>query len=219
MEDQVDLRIKKLIRDLSSRDDLIRTRARGILQGIGERAIPFLAGALDDPDDIERWEAAEALVNIGGPTAAPILVRALENEEFEVRWLAAKGLIEMGFEGLRPLLRALTDHAGSVTLREGAHRVLEELAKGDLRQALIPLLTAMHGNVPEAEVPIKALEALESVEDLERTAQKTDRTIAGQVTIERIEFDADVQTHTAPHTSVRRYVRALRAAAHEPGLR
>ena len=205
MEEDIDSVIRKLIIALSSNDDLVRTRARKALETIGEAAVPFLAEALVDPDNIRRWEAAKTLVDIGGPSVAPALVRALENEEFEVRWLAAKGLIETKTEGLKPLLEALTEHGDSVLLREGARHVLHELAKEGAREYLHPLLVALEGQAPEMEVPIKALQTLESIEKLQEAARLMNKTLLRRFPAlsQRIEY-------TDPRRRVRRYVRLHR---------
>jgi HEAT repeat protein len=153
--------IKNLIRSLSSYNDLSRVEARKALVALGSQAVPFLAEALNDPNSLRRWEAAKALGEIGDPKAAPILVKALEDEEFDVRWLAAKGLIEMNVKGLKPLFEALIEHADSVLLRKGAHHVLHDLAKGELRIYLAPVLISLESMDPGIQVPPAASHALE----------------------------------------------------------
>jgi HEAT repeat protein len=130
---------------------------------MGRKAVPFLVEALKDSDYLRRWEAAKALGEIRDPKAAPALVMALEDEEFDVRWLAAKGLIEMNVKGLKPLFQALIERADSSLIREGAHHVLHDLAKGELRKYLVPVLIALEDMDSAVQVPIAASHALEAL--------------------------------------------------------
>ncbi len=152
--------IKNLILALSSHNDFSRVEARKALEAMGRQVVPFLVEALKDPDYLRRWEAAKALSEIRDPKAVPALVIALEDEEFDIRWLAAKGLIEMNVKGLKPLFQALIEHADSVLLREGAHHVLHDLAKGELRKYLAPMLIALEDMDSTVQVPIAASHAL-----------------------------------------------------------
>jgi hypothetical protein len=156
--------IKDLIKALSSYNDLSRVEARKALVAMGSQAVPFLAEALNDPNSLRRWEAAKALGEIGSANVAPILVKALEDEEFDVRWLAAKGLIEMNVKSLKPLFEALIEHADSVLLRQGAHHVLHDLAKGELRIYLAPVLIALECMDCAVQVPTVASHAREALE-------------------------------------------------------
>lgn len=160
MADSVDL----LVRDLSSRDGLVRQRARESLVVIGRPAVPPLIEALRARGRWTRWEAAKALAEIGDPRAAAALVAALEDRGPGVRWLAAVGLITLREKGVPPLLRALMRRSSSVWLREGAHHVLRALTKGDLDGQLIPVVDALEGVQPAIETPHAALAALEVME-------------------------------------------------------
>jgi len=155
--------IKKLITALSNHDDFSRVKARKALESMGRQVVPFLVDALNHHDYLQRWEAAKALGEIKDPKAAPALVAALEDEEFDIRWLAAKGLIEMNVKGLKPLFQALIEHADSPLIREGAHHVLHDLAKGELRKYLAPVLTALEDVDSAVQVPIAASHALEAL--------------------------------------------------------
>lgn len=145
--------IETLIKTLSSHDDVARVKARHSLVAIGRAAVPPLIEALKDEDYLMRWEAAKTLGEIGDPATAPALVKALEDEDFDVRWLAAEGLIRMNIKGLKPLLQALEHRGDSVMLREGAHHVFHDLAKGGLRKYLKPVLAALEALEPGDEVP------------------------------------------------------------------
>lgn len=163
MEQDRSTHIKDLIGALSSFNDLSRVEARKALVGLGGQAIPFLAEALNDRNPVRRWEAAKALGEIGDPNAAPILVRALEDERFEVRWLAAKGLIAMKVKGLKPLFKALMEKPDSSLLLQGAHHILHNLADGDLRIYLTPVLIALECMDCPVEVPPVVSHALDDL--------------------------------------------------------
>jgi HEAT repeat protein len=172
--------MESLIELLSSHKDKAREGARHTLVAMGKAAVPSLIEALKNKNTLMRWEAAKALGEIGGPETAPVLVKALEDEEFDVRWLAAEGLIKMNMKGLKPLLEALEHRGDSVLLREGAHHVFHDLAKGGLRKFLVPVLAALEALEPgdevpwlarhemEVEVPWAARRALEMLEKLKK---------------------------------------------------
>ena len=130
----------------------------------GNRAVPQLIEALKHSQHWVRWEATKALGEIGDPKAAPALIEALEDEEFDVRWLAAIGLIGMNIKGLKPLLQALMKKGDSTLLREGAHHVIHDLAKGALRKYLVPLKVALEDIETAVEVPQAAYNALVMLE-------------------------------------------------------
>jgi len=164
MAQDINSDMKNLIKALSSYNDLSRVEARKALVAMGSQAVPLLAKALNDPSSLRRWEAAKALGEIGDPKVAPDLVKALEDEEFDVRWLAAKGLIEMNVKGLKPLFQALIDHADSPLLRQGGHHVLHDLAKGELRIYLAPVLIALEDMDPTIQLPPAVSHAREALE-------------------------------------------------------
>lgn len=151
------------IADLAGDDPLVRVNARHWLVGIGGPAVPALIEALADPHREVRWEAAKALGQIADPVAAPALVRALQDRGFGIRWLAADGLIDLGREGVVPLLQALVKRSGSVRLRQGAHRVLHELARGQLKNVLQPVVAALEGMESSLAAPLAAETALEAL--------------------------------------------------------
>jgi HEAT repeat protein len=155
--------ISSLIADLASQAALVRTNARQSLVTMGGPAVAPLIEALADPKRQVRWEAAKALSQIADPAAAPALVRALRDRGFGVRWLAAEGLIALGSKGLVPLLRALIEHSDSVWLLQGAHHVLHDLAKGNLKDLLQPVLASLEGVEPSLEVPVSAETALHTL--------------------------------------------------------
>jgi hypothetical protein len=145
--------IEAFIADLASHNDAARVKARHSLVAMGRIAVPSLVEALKNNHNLVRWEAAKALGEIGDPETAPDLIKALEDEDFDVRWLAAEGLIRMNINALKPLLQALENRGDSILLQEGAHHVFHDLAKGALRKYLVPVLAALEGVEPGAEVP------------------------------------------------------------------
>ena len=162
---KIDPAIQNLIKNFSGRDETLRIHSRESLVKIGNRAIPQLIEVLNDPQDWVRWEAVKTLGEIGDPKAAPALVEALEDEEFDVRWLAAIGLIRMNIKGIKPLLQALMKKGDSALLREGAHHVINDLAKGGLRKYLATLKDALEDIKPTVGVTQAAYNALEMLEE------------------------------------------------------
>jgi len=70
-------------------------------------------------------------------------------------------LINLGREGLIPLLRALIERSDSPWLRIGAHHVLGDLAVGDLRELLQPVVDSLEDVESAIETPLVARAALE----------------------------------------------------------
>ena len=161
---------------LSSEEDLVRTRARNSLVAAGKEAVPFLVEALKNPNSLVRWEATKALDEIGDTSTASALVKVLEDDDFDVRWLATKGLTKMGIGGAIPLLHALIEDPISVSLREAAHHVLHNLAEGELKESLAPILAVLESMSPPSQISLMALRAKEKLEELEseKAQKKTD---------------------------------------------
>ena len=155
--------INSLIANLTSEDGMLRVNARRSLVAIGGSSVPSLIQALANRNKWMRWEAAKALGQIGDPAATQALVIALEDRVFDVRWLAAEGLIAIGREALVPLLHALINHPDSLWLREGAHHVLHDLARGKLDEVLQPVLAALEDIEPSVEVSFAAEKALDAL--------------------------------------------------------
>ncbi|REJ42490.1 MAG: TIR domain-containing protein [Microcystis flos-aquae DF17] len=98
-----------------------------------------LSQALKDFDGVVRWNAAEALANIGSETAIPGLLKALEDSDEYVRRKAAEALGNIGSETAIPgLLKALKDSDRSV--RRSAAEVLAEIGS---ETAIAGLLKAL----------------------------------------------------------------------------
>jgi HEAT repeat protein len=206
MDQNINGNIRKLVTALSSPDDLTRVKARRELVATGKPALPLLVEALRDPNYLVRWEAVKALGEIGDPETSPALVKALEDEEFEVRWLAAKGLVGMNVKGLKPLFEALIQRADSAFLREGAHHVLHDLAKGELRPYLAPVLIALEDFEPTVQVPRAALHAMETLEKFLKTAHERNGSLLRQLTVA---MPSQIEMDFGAHKRVRRYARSL----------
>ncbi len=153
--------INSLIEDLGIRDGLARIRARQALVTIGKKAIPALEKALDSEDEMERWEAAKALGQIGAPEATKALINALEDKSIDVRWVAADGLIIIGRPALAPLLYKLLEKPDSLWLRDIIHHILHGIGGTDIKEIIQPVLKALEGDEATLEVPIAAEAALE----------------------------------------------------------
>jgi hypothetical protein len=141
----------------------MRIHARESLVKIGKPAVPQLVEALKRGSHWLRWEAAKTLGEIRDPIAAPALVEALKDEEFDVNWLAAVGLIKMKVGGVEPLLHALMAQADLPRLREGAHHVIRELIKEELKEYLAPVSSALESAEPSIKVPWEARNAHEKL--------------------------------------------------------
>jgi HEAT repeat protein len=157
--------VDQLVTSLTDKDGVVRKRARDVLvEEIGRPAVPKLLPLLTDRRTYVRWEAAKALSQLGDARSAPDLVQALQDNDGGIRWMAAEGLAAIGEPAMPPLLRALMDEGESVRLREGARHMLNNLERADrLPQPVVPVLQALKGAEPSAEVPRAAKNALDAL--------------------------------------------------------
>lgn len=155
--------INSLIEDLGIKDGLARIRARNALVTIGKKAIPVLEKALDNKDELERWEVAKVLGQIDAPEATRALISALEDKSIDVHWVAADGLIAIGRPALAPLLHKLLEKPDSPELLDIIHYILHSIRGADIKEIIQPVLKALKGNEAILEVPIAAEAALESL--------------------------------------------------------
>jgi HEAT repeat protein len=155
-----DTNIEFAIAELANKSGFARVDARDHLVSMKEKAVPYLTEALKSNNQGVRWEAAKALAKIGDPTASQALVSALEDKMFDVRWIAAEGVISIGRKALIPLLSALTKRGESIWLREGAHHVIHDLMREDLKAVFGPVLEAIEKPEGRLEVPLAAEKAL-----------------------------------------------------------
>ncbi len=87
----------------------------------------------------------------------------MQDDLFDVRWLAAEGLVRIGSKAAEPLLKALIEHPDSLWLREGAHHILHDLPKGNLKETLRPVLKALEDVEPSLEVTAAAEAAINAL--------------------------------------------------------
>jgi HEAT repeat protein len=158
--------IGSLIAGLASDDGMTRVKARHALVSVGDKAIKPLIKALADRNQWVRWEAAKALGQIGSSVATHALIKALEDRMFDVRWLAAQGLIAIGPDAITPILKALIERPDSIWMREGAHHVLHDLARGELKEVLWPVVATLEDVDSPVEVPFAAEAALNALKHM-----------------------------------------------------
>ncbi len=117
-----------------------------------------VAGALKDPDEGVRRQAAASLGELRSPAATAPLLAALSDPSALVRREAALALGPMGQEATGPLVLALKDPDGGV--RAATARALGR--RGD-RAATLPLATALGD--PDWHVQAEAASALSALKD------------------------------------------------------
>jgi len=161
-----DTATKFAISELANKSGFARVDARDHLVSMKEKAVPYLTEALKSDNQGVRWEAAKALAKIGDPAASQSLINALEDKMFDVRWIAAEGIISIGRKALIPLLAALIKRGESLWLREGAHHVIHDLMREDLKVVFGPVLDAIEKPEGKLAVPIAAEKALTELQKI-----------------------------------------------------
>jgi HEAT repeat protein len=162
--------VEALVRTLDSEDPSERERARIALVKMGKAVVPRLMQTLFDQRGRMRWESAMALEAIRDVSAASALIQAVEDDLLEVRWAAAEGLIGLERDGLVALLQGLLAHAGSVRLREAAHRILTKMSRGEDEHTVKPVLEALDSPAPIAALPNAAFTALHNLKSHYRSS-------------------------------------------------
>lgn len=164
-DSQTYAKIQQLVEEFHNEDGIKRKAVREKLSAIGKAAVPQLIEALDDDEQIVRWEAARTLKDLHDPSAAPALVKTLMDESFEVQWLAAEALIALEQDAVKPLLEALMHNSGSQALRQGTHHVLHALERRKmLTKPVQDFLDALREFEPVERIPILANQALKSMQ-------------------------------------------------------
>ncbi|MDE3058176.1 MAG: HEAT repeat domain-containing protein [Bacteroidota bacterium] len=149
------------VKKLASNNAHERLAARTALERAGAAAVQPLIKALNNDDEIVRWEAAKALGEIGDRSAAEALVQALTDKSFDVRWVAAESLIALGETGVPALLEALAHLHASVMLYRQAHHILHSLSNGPMPIEVRNVLKALEKSAANIHVPVAAYTALE----------------------------------------------------------
>ncbi|MCP4544323.1 MAG: hypothetical protein GY832_45005 [Chloroflexi bacterium] len=170
--------VTRLIHALGDEDKWRRWNALEALVEIGDPVVEPLIRTLGDEDKWRRRSALEALVEIGNP-AVELLIRALGDEDGGVRYVAAKGLEENGDpKAVVPLIRTLGDKDWE--MRQTTARALGKI--GD-PQAVTPLIRTLEDE--DREVRLVAAVALgaigEKIED-RQTARKAARQLWWRLT-------------------------------------
>ena len=151
------------IQALSSPDAVARQKGRHELVRLGSSAVPAVVDLLKHPLQHVRWEACKTLEGIANSSAAGPLVEALGDSDKDVCWVAGAALIPLGREGLEALLVALLDKDRVMILQPGSHHVVHELAQGELKECVAPLLAALSGPEVELTVPVAAEKILQAL--------------------------------------------------------
>ena len=169
--------INQLIKNLESKDGILRVKSRQELIIRGEPAIEPLVDAMSSKNEYVRWEATKAMGQIaakmvsqettgkGYHDAVQKLVEALEDKNFDVRWLAAEGLTSIGKGAIGPILNALIVRSDSLILREGAHHVFHDLIiRGIFKDKLMEITMALEDINSPVEIPFIAKTVLDAFE-------------------------------------------------------
>lgn len=143
--DRSEARIDHLIVTLHSKNGLEREDARRALVNIGQSSVPRLIPLMQDLQELVRWEACKALMDIGDPSCVPVLIDALDDESSDVRWVAAEALMAFGQSVLALLAQALIARPHAIYLREGAHHILDAQQDPAIKAVVEPLLKALNG--------------------------------------------------------------------------
>jgi|WetSurMetagenome_2_1015567.scaffolds.fasta_scaffold22537_3 HEAT repeat protein len=150
--------LESLIDLLESKNGATRMKARKLLVALGKPAVSSLVKVLQNSkQDHVRWEAAKTLGAIGDVRAIPSLVSALEDSDSDVTWLAAEALRNFKKVAWLQLLRALIkSEKDSVSLRQGAYRVLRKQKEDGFNDLLVTLRTALESSTASESTPFAA---------------------------------------------------------------
>jgi hypothetical protein len=149
-----------LVRAFRSEHAFLAATITRALVCLGADALPGLTGALADPDDGVRWNAAEALAAIGDASALPASLGALEDPDVAVRWHAARGLARLGDPAIVALLQVLEVWPLSPWLARGAAYVLRYAIRGTRPRAVQKVEEALRHATAGVEVPVRAAAAI-----------------------------------------------------------
>jgi CubicO group peptidase (beta-lactamase class C family) len=122
--------IPSAIHGLGSKDPMVRVAAIKAVAKFGSDAVPLLARALKDTNELLRENAAVALGDIGPDAKAAIedLLRCLSDSSLFVSGKAANALSRIGDAAVPGLINALT--AGNARSRQSAAIALAKLGTG-----------------------------------------------------------------------------------------
>jgi roadblock/LC7 domain-containing protein len=155
--------IESLMDMLTSKDGMVRQKARKSLVALGKPAVSSLIKALQNStSDQVRWEAAKALGAIGDTRSISPLVKALADSDSDVAWLAAEALSKFKKTAWPPLLRALIKNGPNYDLlRLGAHHVMVNQKEVGFNDLLANLMKALEPGAVSESAIVAAFEILE----------------------------------------------------------
>jgi HEAT repeat protein len=148
------------------RYDLVAAEAVQGLAHIGAPAVEPLLHEFRTGNSWTRRHAVKALGLIGDPMATPVLIDGLTDDDSGVRWECVYALAQIGPGVLDPLLRALEVRHVTPWFAEGAGRVLQRVATGELHAAVVPVEQALHRVSAPVEAPVEAARARERLRPL-----------------------------------------------------
>jgi len=158
--------IPQLTKDLTSKNFILRKKARQELVEIGKPSLDFIIELAYNDDENVRWEALVTIVQIGSIETLDVLLDALEDEEFSIRWLAAEGLSNLGKYAVVPILQKLLNNPGSVFIRRGSHHVLHELRKTGIFKDDYELIDQLSDEFDHSDISLKVKHTLDSVKNI-----------------------------------------------------
>jgi len=139
--------LERCLEALRSSDASVRTAAIAALQGMGEEAVGYLIGALNDPHHGVRIAAADGLGEIGDEDAVEALIPLFDDVREDVRIAAARALGRIGDRrSIEPLIKLFGDRYHGV--RVAAADAVATFG----RNALRPLEEALDDPVPVVRV-------------------------------------------------------------------
>jgi HEAT repeat protein len=132
---------------LRSSDASVRAAAIAALQGMGEEAVRYLIGALNDPHHGVRIAAADGLGDIGDEDAVEALIQLFDDAREDVRIAAARALGRIGdLRSIEPLITLFGDRY------HGVRVAAVDAVAAFGRNALGPLEEALDDPVPVVRV-------------------------------------------------------------------
>lgn len=146
--------VKALVEALGDEDWRVRVYVADALAEMGPAASEAVPGLIEnltdqDPEDLLRSPAAEALVQIGRE-AVPPLIGALATKQYDVRCLGIKALVGIGDAAVPQLLKALQDK--NLRVRKFAAEALGEIGDQEALPALVDALSDKNHRVRLAVV-------------------------------------------------------------------
>jgi HEAT repeat protein len=159
--------LESLMDLLTSKDGMVRQKARRSLVALGKSAAPTLATALSDSKvDQVRWEAAKALGSIRDTESIPSLVKALGDYDSDVAWVVAESLRKYGKAAWPVLLgEILREDRDCVLLYRRAHHVFLNQTEEGFDDLLSRLSEALEVGEPREPAMLAAFEILERMKE------------------------------------------------------